>query len=68
MSDLSCKECGAPVEQLPGGTLVRSCEHTGTVVYHMRAQLVGKGGMRHDSDKLRRFMVNLINLLRARKA
>ncbi len=43
-ADLKCKECGSPA-YVKDGKIVRSCNHTGTVISSMVAKVKGIGRM-----------------------
>lgn len=48
MMGYHCKECKAPVNQTDTG-LVRTCEHTGTIIVGMSATCYGEGDATGDT-------------------
>jgi len=71
MSGYSCKECGSPASIEKTG-LIRTCEHTGTVIATMSATVYGEGHACEDSGVQRAFAafhqvgLNVLAALRAR--
>lgn len=60
-----CKQCGAPAEANKDG-IIRSCEHTGTVLLDMSVTCHGEGGVK-DHSRLRKLVDAIIALLHWRK-
>jgi hypothetical protein len=49
MHDYECKACGAPASFIEG-QLVRTCEHTTTVVTSMAATATGQGRVKQSDE------------------
>lgn len=45
MEKYICKECGKEARVKPDGTIIRSCEHNGTILLDIKIVVTAKGGV-----------------------